>query len=116
MALEDTNGTKKITNDRCLTRLYDPYQGQILLGGRDIREYDIEELRRVIGVIFQDYVNYHMNARENIGVGRIDEIENIDMVTEAAIKSGASSVIDKLSAGYATMLGRWFKEGAQLSG
>ncbi|HEX7734982.1 MAG TPA: ABC transporter ATP-binding protein [Ktedonobacteraceae bacterium] len=116
IALVGSNGAGKTTIVKLLTRLYDPDQGQILVGGRDIREYDIEELRRVIGVIFQDYVNYHMNARENIGVGRIDEIENIDMVTEAAIKSGASAIIDKLPSGYATMLGRWFKEGAQLSG
>ncbi|HEY0756572.1 MAG TPA: ABC transporter ATP-binding protein [Ktedonobacteraceae bacterium] len=116
IALVGSNGAGKTTIVKLLTRLYDPDKGQILIGGRDIREYEIEELRRVIGVIFQDYVTYHMNARENIGVGKIDEIENIDMVMEAAGKSGASTVINKLPSGYATMLGRWFKDGSQLSG
>jgi ATP-binding cassette subfamily B protein len=116
IALVGRNGAGKTTIVKLLTRLYDPDQGQILIGGRDIREYDIGELRRVIGVIFQDYVTYHMNARENIGVGRIDEIENLKMVELAATKSGASTVIEKLSSGYSTMLGRWFKDGVQLSG
>jgi len=87
-----------------------------LIGGRDIREYDVEELRRVIGVIFQDYVTYYMSARENIGVGNVEKIENLDLVESAAQKSGASSVIAKLPDGYSTMLGRWFKDGFQLSG
>lgn len=116
IALVGRNGAGKTTIVKLLTRLYDPDKGQILVGGRDIREYDIEELRRVIGVIFQDYVTYHMNARENIGVGRVDEIDNLAMVEQAAGKSGANTVIDKLPSGYATMLGRWFKEGSQLSG
>jgi ATP-binding cassette, subfamily B, bacterial len=116
IALVGRNGAGKTTIVKLLTRLYDPDGGQILIGGRNIREYNIEDLRRVIGVIFQDYVTYHMNARENIGVGRIDEIDNIDMVERAAGKSGASAVISKLSDGYSTMLGRWFKDGVQLSG
>lgn len=116
IALVGRNGAGKTTIVKLLTRLYDPDEGQILIGGRDIREYGIEELRRVIGVIFQDYVTYHMSARENIGVGRIDDIEDLDMVERAAWKSGANAVIDKLAEGYSTMLGRWFKDGVQLSG
>ncbi|HET8845102.1 MAG TPA: ABC transporter ATP-binding protein [Ktedonobacteraceae bacterium] len=116
IALVGRNGAGKTTIVKLLTRLYDPNEGQILIGGRDIREYEIEELRRVVGVIFQDYVTYYMSARENIGVGQIDEIENINMVEQAAGKSGASSVITRLPDGYSTMLGRWFKDGVQLSG
>ncbi len=116
IALVGRNGSGKTTIVKLLTRLYDPDEGQILIGGRDIREYDIEELRRVVGVIFQDYVTYYMSARENIGVGRIDEIENMDMVERAAGKSGANTVITNLPSGYQTMLGRWFKDGLQLSG
>ena len=116
IALVGRNGAGKTTIVKLLTRLYDPDSGQILVGGRDIREYDIEELRSVIGVIFQDYVTYHMNARENIGVGRVNEIDNLHLIERAAEKSGASSVITKLTDGYSTMLGRWFKDGVQLSG
>jgi ATP-binding cassette subfamily B protein len=116
IALVGRNGAGKTTIVKLLTRLYDPDEGQILIGGRDIREYDIEELRHVIGVIFQDYVTYFMTARENIGVGKVEEIENLDLVERAAGKSGASAVITKLPGGYETMLGRWFKDGLQLSG
>jgi ATP-binding cassette subfamily B protein len=116
IALVGRNGAGKTTIVKLLTRLYDPDEGLILIGGRDIREYDIEELRRVVGVIFQDYVTYYMSARENIGVGKIDEIENLEMVERAAGKSGANAVITKLPDGYSTMLGRWFKDGFQLSG
>ncbi len=116
IALVGRNGAGKTTLVKLLTRLYDPDKGLILVGGRDIREYDIESLRKIIGVIFQDYVTYYMSARENIGVGRIDDVANQMMVDEAALKSGASTVIDKLPDGYQTMLGRWFKDGTQLSG
>jgi ATP-binding cassette subfamily B protein len=116
IALVGRNGAGKTTIVKLLTRLYDPDEGQILVSGRDIREYDINELRRVVGVIFQDYVTYYMSARENIGVGRIDDIANLDMVERAADKSGANAVITNLPGGYSAMLGRWFKDGHQLSG
>jgi ATP-binding cassette, subfamily B, bacterial len=116
IALVGRNGSGKTTIVKLLTRLYDPDEGQILISGRDIREYDIEELRHVVGVIFQDYVTYYMSARENIGVGKVDEIENLERVERAAGKSGANEVISRLPSGYETMLGGWFKDGLQLSG
>ncbi|PZR98177.1 MAG: ABC transporter permease, partial [Candidatus Chloroheliales bacterium] len=97
-------------------RLYDPDSGQILLNGRDIREYDLDSLRQVVGVIFQDYATYFFSARENIGVGRLAEIENRELVQSAAARSGADIAINKLPNGYETTLGRWFDEGYQLSG
>ncbi len=116
IALVGRNGAGKTTLVKLLTRLYDPDEGEILMGGRNIKEYDLKDLRHQVGVIFQDYVNYYMSARENIGVGRIDEIENGNLVTSAARKSGANAVIEQLPKGYDTMLGRWFDEGTQLSG
>jgi len=116
IALVGRNGAGKTTLVKLLTRLYDPDEGEILIGGRNIKEYDLKELREQVGVIFQDYVNYYMSARENIGVGRIDEIENTDLVRSSARKSGANAVIERLPNGYDTMLGRWFKDGTQLSG
>ena len=116
IALVGRNGAGKTTLVKLLTRLYDPDAGEILIGGRNIKEYDLKDLRAQVGVIFQDYVNYYMSARENIGVGRIDEIENTDLVRSSARKSGANAVIERLPAGYDTMLGRWFKDGTQLSG
>jgi ATP-binding cassette, subfamily B, bacterial len=116
IALVGRNGAGKTTLVKLLTRLYDPDEGEILMGGRNIKEYDLKDLREQVGVIFQDYVNYYMSARENIGVGRINEIENEDLVMSAARKSGANTIIERLPGGYDTMLGRWFKDGTQLSG
>ncbi len=99
--------------------MYDPDEGEILIGGRSIKEYDLKDLREQVGVIFQDYVNYYMTAQENIGVGRVDKIEQRELVMSAARKSGANAVIERLPQGYDTMLGRWFKDlkdSTQLSG
>ena len=119
IALVGRNGAGKTTLVKLLTRLYDPDEGEIFIGGRNIKEYDLKDLREQVGVIFQDYVNYYMTAQENIGVGRVAHIEQRDLVMSAASKSGASAVIEKLPNGYNTMLGRWFKdlkESTQLSG
>jgi ATP-binding cassette, subfamily B, bacterial len=119
IALVGRNGAGKTTLVKLLTRLYDPDEGEILIGGRNIKEYDLKELREQVGVIFQDYVNYYMSAQENIGVGRVDKIEQRELVMSAARKSGANAVIERLPQGYDTMLGRWFKdlkESTQLSG
>jgi ATP-binding cassette subfamily B protein len=116
VALVGQNGAGKTTIVKLLTRLYDPDEGQILLDGVDIREYDLESLHSTIGVIFQDYVTYFFSARENIGVGRLEEIDNLAKVEASAERSGADTVIERLPHGYDTTLGRWFDEGYQLSG
>lgn len=116
IAVVGHNGAGKTTLVKLLTRLYDPDEGDILINGRNIKEYDLAVLREQIGVIFQDYVKYALNAQENIGVGRVTEIKNFDLVTAAARKSGADVVINKLNDGYATILGKWIDKGAQLSG
>ncbi|HZR44593.1 MAG TPA: ABC transporter ATP-binding protein [Ktedonobacteraceae bacterium] len=116
IALVGRNGAGKTTLVKLLTRLYDPDEGEILIGGRDIREYSLKDLREQVGVIFQDYVRYELKASENIGMGRIDDIDNQELIASSAHKSGADSVIERLAGGYDTMLGRWFDEGVQLSG
>jgi ATP-binding cassette subfamily B protein len=116
IALVGRNGAGKTTMVKLLTRLYDPDEGEILVGGHNIKEYDLKELRSEIGVIFQDYVTYYLAARENIGVGSIEHVENLNLISSAASKSGADAVIGSLAEGYETMLGRWWKDGTQLSG
>jgi len=116
VALIGENGQGKTTIVKLITRLYDPSEGQVLLDGVDLREYDLEDLYREIGVIFQDFMRYEMTARENIAVGKIDEIENKLMLEDAAHKSLADEVVAKLSAGYEQMLGRRFESGVDLSG
>lgn len=116
VALVGRNGAGKTTIVKLLTRLYDPDEGQILVNGRDIKEYDLEALRAQIGVIFQDYVTYWLTAARNIGVGKIEAIDDLQGIQTAAAKSGADGVIAKLPDEYDSMLGKWFDQGQQLSG
>ncbi|MFQ3632385.1 ABC transporter ATP-binding protein [Roseiflexus sp.] len=116
LALVGPNGAGKTTLIKLLTRLYDPTEGQILLDGVDLRDYDLNELRRRIGVIFQDFVRYQLTARENIGFGQIDYLDDAQRVAEAAQRGGADDVVAVLPAGIETMLGRWFENGFELSG
>lgn len=116
VALLGENGEGKTTLVKLMTRLYDPTAGQILLDGVDLREYSLEDLYREIGVIFQDFMRYEMTARENIGVGRIEELQSHDLIVDAARKSLADEVISKLPGSYEQMLGRRFLDGVDLSG
>jgi ATP-binding cassette, subfamily B, bacterial len=116
IALIGQNGQGKTTIVKLITRLYDPTQGQVLLDGVDLREYDIEDLCREVGVIFQDFMRYEMTARENIAVGRIEFLPKLNKIREAAEKSLADGVIGKLAGGYEQMLGRRFEGGVDLSG
>jgi ATP-binding cassette, subfamily B, bacterial len=116
VALIGENGAGKTTLVKLLARLYDPTAGRILLDGVDLREYDVEDLRREIGVIFQDFMRYEMVIRENIGFGNIDSLDDQDRIESAARKSLAESVIDRLPKGYDQMVGRRFEGGVDLSG
>lgn len=116
VALVGKNGAGKTSIVKLLGRLYDPTEGRILIDGVDIREYDPGDLRQQFGTMFQDYVTYQLSARENIGVGNPDEIDNIDAVRAAAQRGGAEALIESMPDGYETMLGKWFEEGNQLSG
>jgi ATP-binding cassette subfamily B protein len=116
VALVGPNGAGKTTLIKLLTRLYDPTQGRILFDGVDLRDYDPDVLRRRIGVIFQDYVRFHLSAAENVGFGQIDALDDRPRIEVAAGKSGADAVIAALPEGYETTLGRWFSKGRDLSG
>jgi ATP-binding cassette subfamily B protein len=116
VALIGENGAGKTTLVKLLARLYDPTEGRILLDGVDLREYDIEDLRREIGVIFQDYLRYDMLVRENIGFGRLESLADSERIASAAYKSLAKNLIDRLPNGYDQMVGRRFEGGVDLSG
>jgi ATP-binding cassette subfamily B protein len=115
VALIGENGEGKTTIVKLITRLYDPTEGHVLLDGVDLKEYRLEDLYREIGVIFQDFMRYEMTARENIAVGRIEEIDDLALLEAAARKSLADAVIAKIG-GYDQMLGRRFETGVDLSG
>jgi ATP-binding cassette subfamily B protein len=116
VALIGQNGAGKTTLVKLLARLYDPTAGRILLDGVDLRDYDVEDLRREIGVIFQDYMRYDAIVRENIGFGKIEALADEQRIRGAATKSLAQSVIDKLTGGFDQMVGRRFEGGVDLSG
>ncbi len=145
VALVGENGAGKTTLTKLLARLYEPSEGRILLDGVDLREYDVADVRRAIGVIFQDFVRYDMRFDENVGLGEVDRVrEYLDAgsalaepaaslvagaarldsindatpaaITDAAEKSLAASLLPRLPGAYRQMLGRRFEGGVDLSG
>lgn len=116
LALVGENGAGKTTLVKLLARLYEPTEGRILLDGIDLREYDIRDLRRNIGIIFQDYLRYQMSFAQNIAVGNIDEQNNRLLIEQSAEKSLASLLVKKLPQQYDQALGRRFNNGVELSG
>jgi ATP-binding cassette subfamily B protein len=124
VAVVGENGAGKTTLVKLVTRLYDPTKGQVLIDGVDLRECDLEDWRRQSGAIFQDYSRFHFTARENVGLGDVTRIEDDAAVRAAAARGGAAGVIEKLPAGYDTILSLWLfnadkvkvDEGTELSG
>ncbi len=116
IALIGENGQGKTTVVKLITRLYDPTEGEILLDGVDLREYDLNDLHQEMGVIFQDFMRYDMTVRDNIAVGRVELPHTEEEIAGAAEKSLAASVVRKLGGGYDQMLGRRFESGVDLSG
>ncbi|MBC7843667.1 MAG: ABC transporter ATP-binding protein [Gemmatimonadaceae bacterium] len=116
LALVGENGAGKTTIVKLLARLYDPDEGRILVDGHDMREFDLEDVRANIGVIFQDFVRYAMSAGDNIAVGRIEARGDQARIEKAADRSLASEVIAKLPKRYDQALGKRFRKGVDLSG
>ena len=116
LALVGENGAGKTTLVKLLARLYEPTEGSILLDGIDIREYQLKDLRENVGIIFQDYIRFQLRASENIAVGSIDQLDEMEEIEIAAEKSLADSVVDDLPQKYQQMLGRRFSDGVELSG
>ncbi|MDR5899113.1 ABC transporter ATP-binding protein [Halomonas vilamensis] len=116
LALVGENGSGKTTLIKLLTRLYQPTQGRILLDGSDLRDWDAETLRQRIGVIFQDFVRYQLQVGENLGVGDMHAFDDEQRWQSAAHQGMADDFIHRMPKGYRTQLGRWFKNGQELSG
>ncbi len=116
LALVGHNGAGKTTFIKLLTRMYEPTEGRILLDGKDLRDYDGDDLRRRVGVIFQDFNKYQLKLRENVGFGSVAHAEDEARVARAVDHGGATEVVDALPEKLDTPLGRWFQDGQELSG
>ncbi|WP_316832757.1 ABC transporter ATP-binding protein [Pedobacter aquatilis] len=116
LALVGENGAGKTTLVKLLSRLYDPTEGRILLDGKDLKNYNLAELRYNMGIIFQDYIRYQMTFSQNIAVGNVGEIDNMDLIKTAAKQSLADLLVAKFPLGYEQALGRKFNNGVELSG
>ncbi|WP_187263417.1 ABC transporter ATP-binding protein [Pontibacter beigongshangensis] len=116
LALVGENGAGKTTLVKLLARLYEPTEGRILLDGVDLREYDLNDLRHQVGIIFQDFVRFQMSASDNIAIGQISDIHNKEQIKTSAQKSLADLVINRLPQQYEQVLGKRFANGMELSG
>jgi ATP-binding cassette, subfamily B, bacterial len=116
LALVGENGAGKTTIVKLLARLYEPSEGAIKLDGIDLRHYDPEQLRQMVGIIFQDFIRFQLTASENIAIGKIEERKNAPRIDDAAFKSLAKPVIEQLPAQFEQMLGKRFGNGVDLSG
>ncbi|WP_299818449.1 ABC transporter ATP-binding protein [uncultured Pontibacter sp.] len=116
LALVGENGAGKTTLVKLLARLYEPTEGRILLDGKDLREYDLNDLRHQVGIIFQDYVRFQMTASDNIAIGQISNIQDHERIQSSAYKSLADPVIQRLPDKYEQVLGKRFNKGVELSG
>ena len=116
VAIVGENGAGKTTLAKLLARLYDPLEGAIDLDGRDLRDYDLGDVRRDVAVVFQDFYRYDLSAADNVGFGEARHLDNRDRIHDAARKAGAHDTLEALPKGYDTVLGRTFDEGVDLSG
>jgi ATP-binding cassette subfamily B protein len=116
VALVGENGAGKTTLIKLLTRLYEPTEGRILLDGRDLSGWELAALRRRIGVIFQDFNQYQLRVRENVGFGSVEHLDSEPRLARAVERGGATDVVGALPAGLDAPLGRWFADGSELSG
>ncbi|MGO8998055.1 MAG: ABC transporter ATP-binding protein [Polyangiaceae bacterium] len=116
VALVGENGAGKTTLIKLLTGLYTPTEGRVLVGGEDVRAWDPEALRKRIGVVFQDFNQYQLKVRENVGFGSVDNMEDEPRIARAVERGGAEEVVGSLTGGLDAPLGRWFQNGTELSG
>ncbi|MGK3969141.1 ABC transporter ATP-binding protein [Sorangium sp. So ce1667] len=116
LALVGHNGAGKTTFIKLLTRLYEPTEGRILLDGKDLRAWDLDALRRRVGVVFQDFNQYQLTLRENVGLGSLEHLADEPRIGRAVSEGGADEVVTAVPGGLDAQLGRWFKDGVELSG
>jgi len=115
VALVGENGSGKSTIVKLLARLYDPQEGSIFLDGQNIKNFKTDDFRKKISVVFQDHIKYQLSAKENIFLGDVEQKDNITKIKKAARQTDVDEKISGFPAGYDTLLGKWFKNGEELS-
>ena len=116
VALVGQNGAGKTTLVKLVTRLYEPTEGRVLLDGKDLRAWERSDLLARFGVVFQDFNQYQLKLRENVGVGSVAHLEEVPRIERAVEQGGADALVANLATGIETPLGRWFQDGVELSG
>ncbi len=116
VAIVGANGAGKTTLVKLVTRLYRPSEGRVLLDGKDLGAWGERELRSRFGVVFQDFNQYQLKLRENVGVGSVEHLDDDPRIARAVARGGAEAVVSALASGIETPLGRWFQDGVELSG
>jgi ATP-binding cassette subfamily B protein len=116
VALVGENGAGKTTLVKLMTRLYEPTEGRILIDGRDLRTWPDDELRKRFGVLFQDFNQYQLKVRENVGFGSVEHMDDVPRIERAADRGGARELVSSLAQGLEAPLGHWFQNGTELSG
>jgi ATP-binding cassette subfamily B protein len=116
VALVGQNGAGKTTLVKLVTRLYEPTEGRVLLDGKDLRAWDRAALLARFGVVFQDFNQYQLKVRENVGVGSVEHLDEVPRIERAVEQGGANALVSGLATGIETPLGRWFQDGVELSG
>ncbi|MBP6218997.1 MAG: ABC transporter ATP-binding protein [Oligoflexales bacterium] len=116
LALVGSNGAGKSTFIKLILRLYTPSEGRILLDGKDLQDWPLDLLYKRVGVVFQDFNQYQLNVQENVGIGSVPDMENLEHIHRAIISGGAEQVLAELPHGVQTKLGRWFNDGMEVSG
>lgn len=116
VAVVGKNGSGKSTMVKILTQLYSSFEGEILINNQDVRSYKKSDVRQRMGAVFQDFVQYEMSVRNNIGFGNLQKIMDDESVIKAAERSGVLPLVNKLNNGLESQLGKWFEDGHQLSG
>lgn len=116
LAIVGKNGSGKSTIVKLITQLYSNFEGDILINGQSIRDLNKESFREKMGVVFQDFVQYEMTVKDNVGFGDVNQKENDQVVWKAIEQSGITKLINTLPNKLNTMLGKWFDDGQQLSG
>ncbi|GJM78160.1 hypothetical protein HMSSN139_06560 [Paenibacillus sp. HMSSN-139] len=115
-AVVGKNGSGKSTLVKLLIQLYRNYEGDIYFNGVSVKEIPVDLIRQKIGAIFQDFVQYEMPVRQNIGYGQIELMDQEDKILKAAVHAGINDLIERLPNSLETQLGKWFEGGHQLSG